>query len=71
MGETVKFSSKMHRQVLDDLRRHAAETNRTLASLLTEAARQLLERERVRPAFRALVEEVMDEHAELLERLSR
>lgn len=71
MGDMVKFSSKMRPEVLEDLRRHASEAGRTLASVLNEAAEQYLARERVRPAVRDAAEAVMDEHAELLERLAR
>lgn len=71
MGTMAKFSSKMRPEVLDELRKHATESGRTLASVLDEAAEQYLARERVRPAFREAAEQVMDEHAELLERLAR
>ena len=71
MGERVKFSSKMDRTVLEELRQHAAETNRSLAALITEAAAQYLERARVRPAFRKHAEQVLDENAELLARLAK
>lgn len=71
MGDMVKFSSKIRPEVLEDLRRHASEAGRTLASVLNEAAEQYLARERVRPAVRDAAEAVMDDHAELLERLAR
>ncbi|MFW5877031.1 MAG: CopG family transcriptional regulator [Myxococcota bacterium] len=71
MAGSVKFSSKMRPEVLEALRKHAAESDRTLASVLNDAAEQYLARARVRPAFRQAAEQVMDEHAELLERLAR
>jgi predicted DNA-binding protein len=71
MSETVKFSSKMRPEMLEAMRAHAAEAGRTVASVLDEAVEQYLARERVRPAFRDAAEQVMSEHAELLERLAR
>lgn len=71
MADMVKFSSKIRPEVLDDLRKLAEETGRTLASVLNEAAEQYLGRERVRPAFRDAAEHVMEENAELLTRLAR
>jgi len=71
MAERVKFSSKIDDDVLAELRAYAAETGRSISSVLTDAVREHLERARVRPAFREAAEEVMDEHAELLERLAK
>lgn len=71
VSDTVKFSSKMKPEVLAQLRAYAAESGRTVASVLNEAVEQYIGRERVRPAFREAAEHVMDEHAALLERLAR
>ena len=67
----VKFSSKMDFEVLADLRAHAAREGRTVAAVLTAAAEEYLERAALRPAYREAAREVIDEHAELLERLAR
>ncbi len=71
MAQPVKFSSKMDREVLDALRAHAAETSRTLSSILTEAAASYLAEARLRPAFRDAAANVLDEHAELMQRLAK
>lgn len=71
MKKAVKFSSQMRPDLLDELRRVATESGRTLASVLNEATELYLQQARVRPAFRDAAEAVMDEHAELLERLAR
>jgi DNA-binding TFAR19-related protein (PDSD5 family) len=71
MGDMVKFSSKMDREVLEALRAQAQEQNRTLAGILTEAARAYLDQVQLRPAFRSAVDEVLEEHDELLSRLAR
>jgi hypothetical protein len=67
----VKFSSKMDSRVLKALRAHAAREGRTVSAVLTTAAEEYLERAALRPAFRKAAREVLDEHAELLERLAR
>lgn len=71
VAESVKFSSKMDARVLDGLRARAEATGQTLSAVLTEAAREYLERAGVRPAFREATDEVLDQHAEVLERLAR
>jgi hypothetical protein len=71
MAATTKFSSKMDAKVLKSLRAHAAREGRTLSAILTVAAEQYLERATLRPAFRSAAREVLDEHADLLERLAR
>jgi len=71
VAATVKFSSKMDAKVLKGLRAHAAREGRTLSAVLTTAAAQYLERATLRPAFRTAAREVLDDHAELLERLAR
>lgn len=68
---SVKFSSKMDSEVLEDLRAHAEREGRTLSGVLSEAAAEYLQRAATRPVFRQAMDEVLDEHAELLERLAR
>lgn len=67
----AKFSSKMDAKVLQELRAHAKREGRTLSAVLTIAATEYLERAATRPAFRKAAREVLDEHAELLDRLAR
>lgn len=71
MSGMVKFSSQMDRTVLQELRQYARAKDRTLASVLNEAASEYLARELVRPAFRRAADEIMDVHADLLKRLAR
>jgi predicted transcriptional regulator len=71
VGEMVKFASQLEADVLEDLRRFAKETDRSLSRVLTEAVRQYLQRAQVRPAFRDATEEVLAEHEELLRRLAK
>lgn len=71
MDPLVKFSSQMERGVLEELRALAKAQGRTFSSVLSEAGREHLERVRVRPEFRAAVEDVLSENDELLRRLAR
>jgi hypothetical protein len=71
MSEMIKFSSQMDQTVLEELREYARANERTLASVLNEAASEYLARERIRPAFQRAADEIMDVHADLLERLAR
>lgn len=61
----------MRADILDELRKHAEESGRTVASILDDAVEEYLIRQRVRPAFQASAERIMDRHAELLARLAR
>jgi rRNA-processing protein FCF1 len=67
----VKFATQVDEKVLKELRAVAKETDKTISKLVTEALAQYLQRVRVRPAFRRAMDEVLDEHEELLGRLAR
>lgn len=66
-----KFGAQMDAAVLARLREHAAQSGKTIGSVLTEAVQDYLDRQQVRPAFVSAAAEVLDEHAELLERLAK
>jgi hypothetical protein len=65
----VKFSSKLSAEALAGLRAYAEAHDRPVAHVLDEAVGQYLARARVRPAFVAAVEAMLDEHNEILGRL--
>lgn len=71
MGKSEKFASQLDAELLRALREHAEASGRSISALLDEAVREYLERAEVRPAFRAAMEEVLEEHDELLQRLAR
>jgi len=71
MGKQVKFASQIDARVLRELRQFAKENDRTLSGVLTRAVDEFLQRAHVRPVFRSAVDEVMDEHEELLRRLAK
>lgn len=67
----VKFSTQVDEKVLRELRTVAAETDKSISTLVTEALAAHLQRVRVRPAFRSAMEEVLKDHAEVLGRLAK
>ena len=67
----VKFATQMDQRVARELRSFAAETDRSISKIVTEAVAEYLAKYRVRPAFKAAVDEIISDHAELLERLAR
>jgi predicted transcriptional regulator len=71
MAEMVKFSSKMDAEVLRRLREHADQEHKQISGVLTDAVRDYLQRSEIRPAFRDAADQVINEHAELLERLAK
>jgi len=71
MTTTVKFSSKIEKRVLDELRKYAEESKKNISVVLNEAVAEYLARARVRPAFVKASTTVIEEHEELLEKLAR
>lgn len=67
----VKFTTRVDEKVLEDLRAVAKETGTSISKLVTDALAAHVQRARVRPAFREAMEEVLDEHEEVLHRLAR
>ncbi len=66
-----KFATQLDEKVLKDLRSYVNESDRSISSVVNEAVAEYLQRSRVRPAFRAAMDEVLDDHAELLKRLAK
>lgn len=71
MGKAEKFASQLDGELLQSLREHADATGRSISALLDDAVREYLERAHVRPAFRSAMDEVLEDHDELLKRLAR
>ncbi len=67
----VKFASQVDAKVLRDLRAYAQECDRSISSVVSEALAEYLAKARVRPAFSQAMEDVLDQHAELLGRLAK
>ncbi len=71
MGTAKKFSSKMDEKVLEDLRSFAKEQNMDISAVLTEAVCDLLNKKRVRPAFKKASVEAFEEFDEALKELAK
>ena len=69
--KAVKFATQIDEKVLKDLRSFSKETDRTISSVITDAVAEYLQRSKLRPAFRSAMDEVLEEHQELLKRLAK
>lgn len=61
----------MDEKVLKDLRTYVNEADRSISSVVTEAVSEYLQRSKLRPAFRNAMDEILDDHQELLKRLAK
>jgi predicted transcriptional regulator len=71
MDTSEKFSTKLNKDVLINLREYARTSDRSISVIVSEAVAEYLARVEVRPAFRSAVDEVLTEHEELLKELAR
>ena len=67
----VKFATQLDSEVAEDLRRFAAETDRSISRIVSDAVAEYLAKYQVRPAFREALDEVVTDHAEVLTRLAK
>lgn len=66
-----KFATQIDEKVLKDLRDYVKNEDRSISSVVTEAVAEYLHRSKLRPAFRSAMDEVLDDHQELLNRLAK
>lgn len=66
----VKISSKMDRDAWAELKQLAAETNQSIAGVLTEAARDYIRRRRLRPDVLRHLETSMEDNEVLARKLA-
>jgi uncharacterized membrane protein YheB (UPF0754 family) len=66
-----KFATQIDEKVLKDLRDYVSQTDRSISSVVSEAVAEYIHRARLRPAFRKAMDEVLDDHSELLKRLAK
>lgn len=66
-----KFATQIDESALKDLRAYAKNTGRSISGVVSEAVEEYLKRASVRPAFRNAMDEVLEDHAELLKRLAK
>lgn len=69
--KATKFATQLDESTLAELRAYAKSSGRSISSIVNEAVGEYLGRAQLRPAFRNAMNEVLDEHADLLSRLAR
>lgn len=69
--KATKFATQLDESTLAELRAYARNSGRSISSVVNEAVGEYLARTQLRPAFRSAMDEVLDDHAELLDRLAR
>jgi hypothetical protein len=67
----IKFATQLDEKVLKELKSYIKQTDRSISSVVSEAVAEYLQRASVRPVFRKAMDEVLDEHQELLQRLAK
>lgn len=66
-----KFATQIDEAVLRDLKAFAEKTDRSISRVVNEAVKEYISRAQIRPVFRTAMDEVLDEHSELLSRLAK
>lgn len=66
-----KFATQIDETVLKDLKSFVKQSDRSISSVVSEAVAEYIHRAKLRPAFRTAMDEVLDEHSELLKRLAK
>ena len=66
-----KFATQIDEKVLKDLKSYVNQTDRSISGVVSEALAEYLQRVKLRPVFREAMNEVLDEHDELLKRLAK
>jgi predicted transcriptional regulator len=67
----TKFSTQVDEAVLDELKQYSEDSGKSISWIVNEAVAEYLERSRVRPAFIASMNRVLDKHADLMRRLAK
>ncbi len=66
-----KFATQVDEKVLKDLKKYVEQTDRSISSVVSDAIAEYIHRASLRPVFRNAMDEVLNEHSELLERLAK
>ena len=66
-----KFATQIDEATLEGLRAYSRSTGRSISAVVSEAVGEYLNKSSLRPAFRNAMDEVLDDHAELLSKLAK
>jgi metal-responsive CopG/Arc/MetJ family transcriptional regulator len=66
-----KFATQIDQNVLKELKSFVKAADRSISSVVSEAVAEYIQRAKLRPGYRAAMDEVLDEHEELLKRLAK
>lgn len=66
-----KFATQIDEKVLKDLKTFAKQTDRSISKVVNDAVKEYIARAQVRPAFTSAMDEVLNDHTELLKRLAK
>lgn len=66
-----KFATQIDEEVLVELKKYAAEVDKSISGVITEAVREFLSKKRTRPAFQSEMKEVIEENKDLLSSLTK
>jgi hypothetical protein len=66
-----KFATQIDEDVLIALKKYAHEADKSISRVITEAVSEFIQKRQLRKPFMSAMNEVLDDHAELLERLAK
>lgn len=66
-----KFATQIDEKVLKDLKAFAKKTDRSISKVVSDAVKEYIHKAQVRQVFRSAMNDVLDEHSELLKRLAK
>jgi hypothetical protein len=67
----AKFSTLVDEAILSELKQYSEDSGKSISWLVNEAVTEYLGRTRVRPAFLASMNRVLDKHSDLMHRLAK
>ncbi len=69
--KSKKFATQIDEKVLRELKEYVITNDRSIGRVVSDAVAEYLQRVKVRPAFKSAMDEVLNEHEELLRRLAK
>jgi predicted transcriptional regulator len=66
-----KFATQIDETVLKNLKDFAKATDKSISRIVNDAVKEYVTKAQVRPVFQKAMDEVIKDHAELLQRLAK